>query len=68
VYVNWLMSAEGQRSWATTTTRNTRRLDVPPGDPERAPQAGHTYVNTMTEEMLATRQKSIEIARQLIPG
>jgi iron(III) transport system substrate-binding protein len=68
VYVNWLMSPEGQRSWTSATTRNTRRLDVPPGDPARAPQAGHNYVNTMTEEMLATRQKSIEIARQLIPG
>jgi iron(III) transport system substrate-binding protein len=68
VYVNWLLSAEGQRSWASATTRNTRRLDVPAGDPERAPQAGHKYVNTMTEEMLATRQRSIDIARQLIPG
>ena len=68
VYVNWLLSAEGQRSWASATTRNTRRLDVPPGDPDRQPQAGHRYVNTMTEEMLATRQRSIDLARQLIPG
>jgi iron(III) transport system substrate-binding protein len=68
VYVNWLMSAEGQRSWASTTTRNSRRVDVAPGDQERAPQAGHKYVNTMTEEMLATRQRSIDIARELIPG
>ncbi len=68
VYTNWLLSAEGQQSWASITTRNSRRLDVAAGDPERAPRAGHKYVNTMTEEMLATRQRSIDIARQLIPG
>jgi iron(III) transport system substrate-binding protein len=68
IYVNWLLSAEGQRAWVSATTRNSRRLDVPPGDPERAPQAGHKYVNTMTEEMLSTRQRSIDIARSLIPG
>ena len=36
VYLNWLLSKEGQTEYAKSG-RNSRRLDVPPSDPTRGP-------------------------------
>lgn len=67
-YLNWLLSPEGQKSWISVTTRNSRRVDVPLGDPGLGPQAGVKYINTMTEETLPSRERSMELATKLIGG
>jgi len=68
VYVNWLLSKEGQTSWATQSGgRNSRRLDVPLGDPEFAIKPNQRYVQTQTEKMIAQRQAIIKLSKETIP-
>lgn len=67
VYLNWLLSSDGQRDWAQTVQRNSRRLDVPPGDSARSAKAGRKYLNTQAEAMSSQRDRIMQIARELIP-
>ena len=43
VFVNWYLSKPGQEAYATTSRRNSRRLDVAPGDSESLPKSGTQY-------------------------
>jgi ABC-type Fe3+ transport system substrate-binding protein len=52
LYINWLLSREGQIAWQQATRENSLRVDIPkdgllPFDP---PKPGVTYVNGGTEE------------------
>ena len=68
VYVNLLLSKEGQLSWVTNSGgRNSRRLDVPLGDPEFAINPTRKYVQTQSEKMIAQRQAIIKLAKEAIP-
>ena len=68
VYVNLLLSKEGQLSWVTNSGgRNSRRLDVPLGDPEFAIKPNQKYVQTQSENMIAQRQAVIKLAKETIP-
>jgi ABC-type Fe3+ transport system substrate-binding protein len=68
VYLNWLLSKEGQTSWALHTGgRNSLRLDVPVGDPATAIDPAKKYVQTATEEMNPQRQALMSLAREWIP-
>lgn len=66
VYINWLLSKEGQTSYAKNTGDNSRRLDVSLVNPDLAPQAGVEYRNTMKQEYVETRQKVNRIAKEII--
>jgi iron(III) transport system substrate-binding protein len=60
VYLNWLLSQEGQQAW-TVTERASRRLDV--NNPaERAPKQNRTYQPTVNHE---TNYRSQERAQQI---
>lgn len=37
LFVNWMLSAAGQTAWTRISKENSRRLDVPVGNPERNP-------------------------------
>jgi ABC-type Fe3+ transport system substrate-binding protein len=52
LYVNWLLSAETQRHFQTTTGEPSCRADVPTDDvpASRVPKPGQKYVNAGTEE------------------
>jgi iron(III) transport system substrate-binding protein len=65
VYVNWLLSKEGQEAWAKVP-RNSRRLDVKPGDPRLAPIPGVKYFNGQKEIHSKTRYKMQAIAKEVI--
>lgn len=67
VYLNWLMSKEGQEEWGLST-RNSRRTDVPPVLPETAPRKGIKYFNGQAEEYTNERQELARIAREAIDG
>jgi hypothetical protein len=63
-----LLSKEGQLSWVTNSGgRNSRRLDVPLGDPEFAIKPNQKYVQTQSEKMIAQRQAIIKLAKETIP-
>jgi ABC-type Fe3+ transport system substrate-binding protein len=66
VYLHWLLSPDGQRSWTENTKRNSRRLDVPPGDTARLARGKEKYVNTQKESMTAQREKVMQIAREIL--
>jgi iron(III) transport system substrate-binding protein len=65
IYINWLLSRAGQTDWAKTK-RNSRRLDVPAGAPDYLPQPGVAYVNSQTEDQIASRNAVGDIARKSI--
>lgn len=65
VYVNWLLSKAGQEAWAGVP-RNSRRVDVKPGDPTLAPRPGVTYFNGQEESRFKTRMRLQEIAKETI--
>jgi iron(III) transport system substrate-binding protein len=68
LYVNLWLSKEGQLSWVTNSGgRNSRRLDVPLGDPEFAIKPNQKYVQTQSEKMIAQRQAIIKLAKETIP-
>lgn len=65
VYVNWLLSREGQEEWSKIP-RVSRRLDVKAVDPELAPHPGVIYFNGQTEENAKQRLYLQEVAKQVI--
>lgn len=69
VYLNWLLSKEGQTSWVTKTgTRNSRRLDVAAGNPDNAMKPNKKYIQAQTEKMIPKRESVMKITRELIPN
>jgi hypothetical protein len=66
--LNLLLAKEGQSSWvAHSGGRNSRRLDVPLGDPELAMQPGKKYIQAQSEKMIPARQAVIKLAKEAIP-
>jgi iron(III) transport system substrate-binding protein len=63
MFVNWLLTKEGQTYWTERTTQNSRRLDVPPGDPQYMPVPGKKYFEMENEEMLPVIAKTNELAK-----
>jgi len=56
VYINWLLSEEGQRAWVTVP-RNSRRVDVKSENPSLGPQPGVEYFNGHHEKFSAVRTR-----------
>jgi len=68
LYANLLLSVEGQTSWAKQSGgRNSRRSDVPLGDPEAALKPGIKYIQSQTEKMVAQRQAMAKLSKEVIP-
>jgi iron(III) transport system substrate-binding protein len=65
VYINWLLSQEGQAAWAKVP-RTSRRTDVPKHDPMLTPKPGIKYFNGQQEELSAERAMLLEVARKTI--
>jgi iron(III) transport system substrate-binding protein len=69
VFVNWLLSKEGQTAYTQHTGENSRRLDVPPGDPATLPDLNNLdrYINVQTEENITAFSEVIQLAQRLAP-
>jgi iron(III) transport system substrate-binding protein len=65
VYVNWLLSKEGQEAWSNVP-RISRRLDVKPVDTSLLPRPGVVYFNGQTEENAKQRIVLQKLAREVI--
>lgn len=63
VYVNWLLSKEGQLAWAQATGTPSRRVDVPTDflDQDVLMKPGITYINTYSEEFQDNREKMMPL-------
>lgn len=67
VYINWLLSKDGQQAW-TTIPRNSRRTDVKPAFPELAPKKDQEYFVGQSEKFTAERLHVQQIAKEAISG
>jgi iron(III) transport system substrate-binding protein len=65
VYVNWLLSKEGQEAWSNVP-RISRRFDVKPVDTSLLPRPGVVYFNGQTEENAKQRIVLQKLAREVI--
>lgn len=66
VFVNWYLSKEGQTAWAQAGLNNSRRADVAPLSPDRAPQAGVKYFSSETAEGIAGLAETYKIAQGIL--
>jgi iron(III) transport system substrate-binding protein len=66
LFVNWFLSAEGQKAYTAITAENSRRTDVPPANPEQAPVPGVKYTNLQKEEFAALRARAAQVAREAL--
>lgn len=66
VFVNWLLSKEGQTIWATTTGVNSRRIGVPIPSKDQYPSPDTNYPFLGKEIFLPDRAKAIKIAEKAL--
>jgi iron(III) transport system substrate-binding protein len=66
VYLDWLLSREGQTQWNRAYPANSRRLDVEPADPATVPKPGVDYFFVEREEVRPLRDEQFQLARELI--
>lgn len=65
VYINWLLSKEGQEAY-TRATRNSRRTDVAPGVAEQKPTPGKDYFLGQAENLTEERLRLQRLAKKAI--
>ena len=66
VFINWLLTKDGQTAWTTKTQTNSRRKDVAPGDPNTYPTAGVKYIRVDIEETTRKMVAAQEASKQNI--
>jgi len=66
LFINWLLSREGQTAYVKATDINSRRLDVREGPPETAPRRGVKYINVNKEELAPNIEKAVKIANEIL--
>lgn len=65
LYVNWVLSQEGQNTWVQATGYNSRRLDVE-GPPDSRPHPGIRYVRPDKEEAVPFYWRAVDIAKEIL--
>ena len=65
LYVNWVLSQEGQKAWVQATGYNSRRLDVE-GPPDTAPDVRIRYVRPDREEAVPYYWRAMAIAEGIL--
>ena len=68
LYINWLLSRAVQARLMPAVKLNSRRKDVPLGDPEDAIDTQHldSYIGAQTEEQQPYQLKAAEILKQVL--
>jgi iron(III) transport system substrate-binding protein len=67
VYINWILSKEGQEAFSRVP-RNSRRTDVTPAFPELVPLPGKEYFIGQSEEFRDERVNMLSLAKKAIDG
>jgi iron(III) transport system substrate-binding protein len=67
VYLDWLLSYEGQTTWAKTSGRNSRRADVDVVDRDSAITPGVDHFIMQRPENLSLREETMGIAKEALP-
>lgn len=66
LFLNWLLTKEGQVAWVETTKENSRRLDVPAGNPDFQGTPGKRYLNLETEEAIPLQERTAQLAQEAL--
>ncbi|MEK7214904.1 MAG: extracellular solute-binding protein, partial [Chloroflexota bacterium] len=66
VFLNWMLTKDGQTAWVKATGDNSRRLDVPPGAPNVVPKPGRKYRVADVEVSLPLEQQTIELMNKVL--
>ena len=66
VFINWLLSKEGQQAYSGATGLLSRRTDVTGGDQTFKPKAGVAYSDLNAEENMVFSKQATDIATELI--
>jgi iron(III) transport system substrate-binding protein len=66
VFVNWVLSQEGQESFVKETGVNSRRLDVSLGREIARPRTDVTYYTLSREDRLDYNDRAIAIAKEIL--
>jgi len=66
LFINWLLTKEGQTVWSKHGQTNSRRLDVEPAMPDLMPVPGKNYRNSDSWDMVPEFAKTQEIARAIV--
>jgi iron(III) transport system substrate-binding protein len=69
LYINWVLSKEGQEAYSRAAGHPTRRQDVPTDflDPESIPRPGVRYLEIYKEKYLGRSQEARDFAKTIIP-
>jgi iron(III) transport system substrate-binding protein len=69
LFLNWLLTEDGQKSWAGNVATNSRRIGVPPGNQSTyaAPDEKFKVVQG-TEDMIKELAQTQAIAKQVMPS
>jgi ABC-type Fe3+ transport system substrate-binding protein len=65
VFLNWLLSRNGQAAVVQAVQENSIRVDVPVPEPDRVPPEGKKTINPQGEEMSPQRLTINKIAREI---
>ena len=66
LFINWLLTKEGQNAWKPTGVGNSRRLDVTPFDPESVVEKGRKYLIVAREDMLKPQDDMVKYLTDLL--
>ncbi len=66
VFINWLMTKDGQEAWCKAVGTNSRRTDVPVIAPAFYPKDGMEFHSSNDEKGAAETQKTQDIAKEII--
>jgi len=65
VFLNWLLSQNGQAAVVQAVQENSIRVDVPVPEPDRVPPEGKKVINPQGEDMTPQRLTINKIAREI---
>ncbi len=66
LFLNWVLTKEGQTIWSKNAENNSRRRDVPPNFPELAPPPGKKFVTLDREETLPEIERTQQLATEAL--
>jgi iron(III) transport system substrate-binding protein len=66
LFINWLLTKDGQTIWSKELQTNSRRMDVPPGAEERQPERGKKYVQIDGESLIPEIDKTRELITEVM--
>lgn len=66
VFLNWILGKEAALLYSKEVQVNSRRTDVPPGDPNTVPRPGVEYLRMDDEKWLDQIELTQKIAKDLL--